>query len=84
MFPDPSHKAASPINAADKFGMSPLHHACAEGHVEAAALLVQLGADVDRLDKEGQTPLDCAPDDRTKKALIKVFADHHEGNSMRD
>ena len=77
MFPDPSQKAASPINAADKFGMSPLHHACAEGHVETAALLIQLGADADRLDKEGQTALDSAPDDRVKKALMKVFAEHH-------
>lgn len=76
MFPDPSHKAASPINAADKFGMSPLHHACAEGHVEAAGLLVQLGADPDRLDKEGQTPLECAPDDRTKEALRKAIAEY--------
>jgi len=76
MFPDPSQKTASPINAADKFGMSPLHHTCAEGHVEAAALLVRLGADPDRLDKEGQTPLDCAPDDRTKGALRKAMAEH--------
>jgi len=67
MFPDPSAKAASPINAADRFGMTALHHACAEGHVEVAVLLVQLGADPDRLDKEGQTPIQCAPDDKTRE-----------------
>jgi 26S proteasome non-ATPase regulatory subunit 10 len=69
MFPDPSQKAASPINGTDKFGMTPLHHACAEGHVEVAALLVQLGADTDRTDKEGQTPIQCAPDDKTRQAI---------------
>jgi ankyrin repeat protein len=69
MFPDPSQKAASPINAADRFGMSPLHHACSEGHVETASLLLQLGADSDRLDKEGNTPIQCAPDDKTRKII---------------
>ena len=47
--------------------MTALHHACAEGHVEVAVLLVQLGADPDRLDKEGQTPIQCAPDDKTRE-----------------
>jgi 26S proteasome non-ATPase regulatory subunit 10 len=73
MFPDASHKAASPINAADRFGMSPLHHACSEGHVETAALLVQLGADSDRLDKEGQTALQCAPDDKIRETIRRAI-----------
>ena len=73
MFPNPIEKAASPINAADRFGMTPLHHACAEGHVEVATLLIQLGADPDRLDKEGQTPLQCAPDDKTREILRRAI-----------
>src|SRR5271170_1825649 len=74
MHPDPSSKSpASPINAADKFGQTPLHHACAEGHIETAMLLIQLGADPDRLDKEGQTPIQCAPDDRIKEALRRAI-----------
>jgi len=73
VFPDPSQKPASPINGSDRFGMTPLHHACAEGHIDVALLLVQLGADPDRTDKEGQTPLDCAPDDKTKEQLRKAF-----------
>ena len=76
MSPDSSQKPGSPINAADKLGMSPLHHACAEAHVEAVGLLVRLGADTDRLDKEGQTPLECAPDDKIKKVLMKVIEEN--------
>lgn len=73
MFPDPSAKAASPINAADRFGMTALHHACAEGHTEVAVLLVQLGADTDRVDKEGQTPVQCAPDDKTREVIRRAI-----------
>ena len=75
MFPDPSKrdKPASPINATDRFGQTPLHHACAEGHVQTAGLLVSLGADEDRLDRDGQTALQLAPDDKTKEALRRVF-----------
>lgn len=73
MFPDPSQKAASPINATDIFRMTPLHHASSEGHVEVAALLVQLGADTDRTDKEGQTPIQCAPDDKTRQAIRRAI-----------
>jgi 26S proteasome non-ATPase regulatory subunit 10 len=73
MFPDPSQKSASPINAADKFGMTPLHHACAEGHVEVAVLLVQLGADPDRTDKEGQLPIQLAPDDKTRQIIRRAI-----------
>jgi len=73
MFPDPSQKGASPINASDKFGMTSLHHACAEGHADVVALLVQLGADPDRTDKEGQTPIQVAPDDKTKEILRRAI-----------
>jgi 26S proteasome non-ATPase regulatory subunit 10 len=73
MFPTPTQKSGSPINASDRFGMTPLHHACAEGRIETALLLVELGADVDRIDKEGQTPLQCAPDDKTKDILRKAM-----------
>jgi len=73
MFPSSTQKSASPINASDRFGMTPLHHACAEGHVETALLLVELGADTDRIDREGNTPLQCAPDDKTKDVLRRAF-----------
>ena len=54
--------------------MTPLHHACAEGHVEAIRLLIRLGADPDRLDKHGQTPVQCAPDDKTADLIRKATA----------
>src|SRR5271156_833642 len=73
MFPDASQKAASPINASDRFAQTPLHHACAEGHVEAALLLINLGADQERTDKQGQTPLQCCPDDHIRDALRKAM-----------
>lgn len=73
MFPSATEKAASPINASDKFGMTPLHHACAEGHVDVAVLLVKLGADTDRLDREGQTPLQSAPDDKSRDTLRRAI-----------
>jgi ankyrin repeat protein len=73
MFPDSTTKAASPINASDIFGLTPLHHASAEGHVDVAVLLVQLGADPDRTDKEGQTPVQVAPDDKTKEVLRRAI-----------
>ena len=53
--------------------MTALHHACAEGHVEVALLLVQLGADPDRVDREGQTPVQCAPDDKTREIIRRAI-----------
>jgi 26S proteasome non-ATPase regulatory subunit 10 len=78
MFPDPSQKAASPVNASDKFGMTPLHHACAEGHIDVAVLLIKLGADPDRTDREGQTPVQCAPDDKIRESIRKAIATVYE------
>ena len=41
-------------------GHTPLYVACQHGHVDAARLLLDKGADVTRADKEGRTPLDIA------------------------
>ena len=45
---------------ADEFGRTPLWLACQDGHVDAARLLLDKGADVNRADKDGTTPLDKA------------------------
>ena len=41
----------------DKKGQTPLHVACFKGHVDAARLLLDKGADIDRVNKRGETPL---------------------------
>jgi ankyrin repeat protein len=41
----------------DRFGMSPLHDAAVDGHVEIARLLLQNGAEVNARSKYGFTPL---------------------------
>ncbi|KAF0689464.1 Aste57867_19099 [Aphanomyces stellatus] len=41
-------------------GNTPLHAACARGHVECAKLLIAVGASVDARNKVGFTPLHCA------------------------
>ena len=38
-------------------GRTPLHIACENGQVDAARLLLEKGAEVDRADKDGATPL---------------------------
>jgi 26S proteasome non-ATPase regulatory subunit 10 len=73
MFPSPSEKSASPINASDIFGLTPLHHACSEGHVDVAILLVRLGADQDRLDKDGITPLEWIADDKARENVRRAW-----------
>ncbi|KAF9773472.1 hypothetical protein IL306_008713, partial [Fusarium sp. DS 682] len=37
-------------------GLSPLHYACSSGHLDAAALLLKKGVDVNGKDAEGKTP----------------------------
>ena len=44
------------INAADRAGNTALHLACAKDNHEGVSLLLSLGADLDRKNREGQTP----------------------------
>ncbi|WP_341817802.1 ankyrin repeat domain-containing protein [Wolbachia endosymbiont (group A) of Pherbina coryleti] len=44
-------------NTRDKNGMTPLHHAAANGDVKTAKYLIDDGANVDAQDKDGLTPL---------------------------
>jgi len=45
------------VSAIDRFGATPLHLACQQGHLEAAKLLLSAGAPVDARDSYGNTPL---------------------------
>ena len=59
-------KHNSPVNPADISGQTPLHHAIAEGHGDAAMALIKAGAETDRKDNDGLTALECAPDGKVK------------------
>jgi hypothetical protein len=73
-----------PVNAVDpSFGLTPLHFAVRNGHVEVARLLIENGADLTQPSTQGITPLDWTstyldPDQRA--ALLGVPA----GNADTD
>lgn len=52
----------SPLNSVDRSGLTPLHHAVAEGHGDVAVELLKRGAESDRKDHDGNVPLKLAPD----------------------
>ena len=45
---------------ADFRGMTPLHWAANRGRIDVARLLIKNGADINKADKSGKTPLDLA------------------------
>ena len=77
-------KEGYPVNALDsRFGLTPLHFAVRNGHVEVARLLIENGADLTQPSTQGITPLDWTstyldPDQRA--ALLGVPA----GNADTD
>jgi len=58
------------INAKDKDGWTPLHHAAIEGQKEVAELLIAKGADINAKKKDGWTPLHLAADEAKRKWSI--------------
>ena len=48
------------LNAADLKGRTPLHRATYIGQAETTEILIVLGADIDRQNNRGKTPLDIA------------------------
>jgi 26S proteasome non-ATPase regulatory subunit 10 len=62
----------SPLNATDIDGMTALHHAIAEGHGDAALLLLTSGADFDKKDANDHVALDLVPDEKTRKYILQA------------
>jgi len=65
-----------PTNAVDpSFGLTPLHFAVRNGHVEVARLLIENGADLTQPSTQGITPLDWTSaylDTDQRAALLRV------------
>lgn len=70
----------SPLNSQDRSGLTPLHHAVAEGHGDVAIELLKRGAESDRLDGEGNVALKLAPD---RKVSMRFFASCIGGEEIR-
>ena len=73
----PDEDQPDPINARDKYGWTPLHHACFGGHAELAAALIARGASASKPNKKGQTALHAAVvggDLATAKATLDADA----------
>ena len=62
----------SPLDATDMDGMTALHHAMAEGHGDAALLLLTSGADFGKKDSNDQLALDLIPDEKTRKYILQA------------
>jgi ankyrin repeat protein len=71
--------------AACKDGDTPLHYACAQGHLSIIALLGKIkGVQLEATDKDGETPADVAANGKCKKLMEKLIeeraaADEEEG-----
>ncbi|KAL5415409.1 hypothetical protein PMIN03_002740 [Paraphaeosphaeria minitans] len=62
----------SPLNATDADGWTALHHAIAEGHGDAALLLLTSGAEFDKKNSSDQVALDLVPDEKTRKFILQA------------
>ena len=61
----------SPLNAQDVEGLTPLHHACAEGHGDTADALLKAGAETDKKDSDGRLALQTTPDSSVRFFTLK-------------
>ena len=68
---------SSAANKANENGATPLYIACDKGHVDAARLLLDKGAEVDRANKWGSTPLSIAKNLR-HSSIVALFEAHRK------
>lgn len=78
--------AGDPVDARGKAGFTPLHFAAQQSHGPAARALLRAGAEVDRLDRYGDTPLwraifNCRGEDETVSILLQAGADPDVDNA---
>ncbi|RKF54838.1 Ankyrin repeat-containing protein C6C3.08 [Golovinomyces cichoracearum] len=64
-------KHKSPINAADIFGQTPLHHAIAEGHGDTAVSLLKAGVDTKIRDSDDKLAIQLAPNSQIRNFIIR-------------
>ncbi|MDP2204769.1 MAG: ankyrin repeat domain-containing protein [Alphaproteobacteria bacterium] len=62
------------INARDKDGWTPLHHACAREKTAVVKMLIERGADLTAVDNDGLTPLHRAMDTRSDDVIDAYVA----------
>ena len=62
---------------AHKDGETPLYGACWNGHVDAARLVLDNGANVDRTDENGWTPLDIAKENG-HSSIVALLEEHQK------
>jgi ankyrin repeat protein len=71
------------INSPDKDKMTPLHHAVDAGKLEAASLLINMGADVNAINFKKETPLHIAAYEGNTDA-VRLLLEHDADLTMRE
>ena len=69
------------VNCRDICGSTPLHESASNGHKEAAQLLIQSGADIDKCDLFGRTPLVVA---ENHKELLEMLIESGANMNVAD
>ena len=76
------HAEEHVATSADKHGFTPLHHACGEGHVDCAALLIAHGASVDAPNSRDETSLHLAAAMGQVK-VVRLLLEHGAAAALR-
>jgi len=71
------------VNSPDKDKMTPLHHAVDAGKLEAASLLIRMGADINVVNFKKETPLHIAAY-KGNAGAVKLLLEHNADLTMRE